>query len=537
MPMIETINLTKKYGELVALNNLNMTIDNGACYGFIGPNGAGKTTTIKILATLLKPTWGEARVDGKVVGYQNPQIRPVIGYVPDFMGAYEDMVVSEYLEFFAACYNIHGKQREQIVRDVLDLTDLNHKANAEVNGLSRGMKQRLSIARVLLHDPKVLLLDEPASGLDPRARIEIRELLKELRRMGKTIMISSHILHELSELCDTIGIIEQGELIFSGSVGEVMSRASIGQVMHIVVDERAEEAAKLLAAVNGIISVDVVQEDSVQRIELTIDPNSGLPISELPNRLIAQGFRLSSIHHEKVNLETAFMRLTKGLVSLGQRLPRSRARYDSPEGWYRAAPGREQLNGDSLSRVRSALRGGALCLWAHDSLCLRATSRRSAAAATRGPQWRAALHGRRDAGTPGALASNPGVRHGLRGSYFRLGHRPAGGPGEQGHSLTRPRASGPMAGIRDLSGRSPTSSGAVGRSHTRIPARPQRANIQPVQPVQCAAAARDGRGRPPPRAGRGIPRRAAVPALPRVRALLLERLACGQDATNHQAGA
>ena len=144
MSMIETINLTKKYGELIALNNLNLTIDEGDCFGFIGPNGAGKTTTIKILATLLKPTWGEARIDGKVVGYQNPQIRPVIGYVPDFMGAYDDMVVSEYLEFFAACYDIHGKQRQQVVRDVLDLTDLTYKANAEVNGLSRGMSQRLS---------------------------------------------------------------------------------------------------------------------------------------------------------------------------------------------------------------------------------------------------------------------------------------------------------------------------------------------------------------------------------------------------------
>ena len=315
MPMIETINLTKKYGELVALNNLNMAIEPGACYGFIGPNGAGKTTTIKILATLLKPTWGEARIDGKVVGYQNPLIRPLIGYVPDFMGAYEDMVVMEYLEFFAACYNIHGTQRTQVVRDVLDLTDLNYKANAEVNGLSRGMKQRLSIARVLLHDPKVLLLDEPASGLDPRARIEIRELLKELRRMGKTILISSHILHELSELCDTVGIIEQGVLIFSGPVSEVMARASIGQTVQIVVEDRIEEAARLLEEVNGIMKVEVVQDDGTTRIDLTIDPNSGLPIAELPNRLIAQGFRLSSMHQEKVSLETAFMRLTKGLVS------------------------------------------------------------------------------------------------------------------------------------------------------------------------------------------------------------------------------
>ena len=315
MAMIETINLTKKYGELVALNNLNLTIEDGACFGFIGPNGAGKTTTIKILATLLKPTWGEARIDGKVIGYQNPQIRPIIGYVPDFMGAYEDMVVREYLEFFAACYNIHGQQRLQVVRDVLDLTDLNYKANADVNGLSRGMKQRLSIARVLLHDPKTLLLDEPASGLDPRARIEIRELLKELRRMGKTILISSHILHELSELCDHVGIIEQGELIFSGTVNDVMARAEVGQVVHITVDDRVEEAAKLLEAVKGIMKVDVSQHNGVARIDVGIDPGSGLPVSELPSRLIAQGFRLSAMHQEQANLETAFMRLTKGLVS------------------------------------------------------------------------------------------------------------------------------------------------------------------------------------------------------------------------------
>lgn len=315
MPMIETINLTKKYGELVALNNLNLTIEQGACFGFIGPNGAGKTTTIKILATLLKPTWGEARIDGKVIGYQNHLIRPVIGYVPDFMGAYDDMVVSEYLEFFAACYDIHGKQREQVVRDVLDLTDLNYKSNAEVNGLSRGMQQRLSIARVLLHDPKILLLDEPASGLDPRARIEIRELLKELRRMGKTIIISSHILHELSELCNTVGIIEQGELLFSGSVEEIMTKASMGVVVHIMVDERTEQAAELLTRVHGITKVDLAQHNGTPRIDITIDPDSGFMVSEIPNRLIAQGFRLSSMQQEQVNLETAFMRLTKGLVS------------------------------------------------------------------------------------------------------------------------------------------------------------------------------------------------------------------------------
>ncbi|MBN8645594.1 MAG: ABC transporter ATP-binding protein, partial [Planctomycetes bacterium] len=240
--MIETINLCKEYGELVALNNLNLTIQEGDCFGFIGPNGAGKTTTIKILATLLKPTRGQAMINGLTVGYQNRQIRPIIGYVPDFMGAYEDMVVTEYLEFFAATYGIHGSKRAQVVKDVLELTDLSYKASAEVNSLSRGMQQRLSVARVLLHDPKVLLMDEPASGLDPRARIEMRELLKELKRMGKTIIISSHILPELAEICNVVGIIEKGNLIFSGSVREIMKRARLEHTLLVVVGERTEDA-------------------------------------------------------------------------------------------------------------------------------------------------------------------------------------------------------------------------------------------------------------------------------------------------------
>ncbi|MCH8271310.1 MAG: ABC transporter ATP-binding protein [Planctomycetes bacterium] len=329
--MIETINLTKRYGDLVALDNLNLSIEEGDCYGFIGPNGAGKTTTIKILATLLKPSSGQAQVAGLTVGYQNRLIRPQIGYVPDFMGAYEDMVVMEYLEFFAAAYNIHGMQRRKVVRDVLELTDLGFKATAEVNGLSRGMQQRLSIARVLLHDPKVLLMDEPASGLDPRARIEIRELLKELKRMGKTILISSHILHELAELCNMVGIIERGKLLFSGSVASALKQARIGQVVHVSVQDRTREAAELLSKMAGVKKVTIVRGDGMaspagagtagafghhdgERIHVHMDENSGTSVTDIPNILVNNGFRITSFVEEAVNLETAFMRLTKGMV-------------------------------------------------------------------------------------------------------------------------------------------------------------------------------------------------------------------------------
>ena len=314
MAIIETVNLTKKYGDLMALDNLNLEIEEGTCFGFIGPNGAGKTTTIKILATLLKPSWGEARVDGNVIGYQNPMIRPTIGYVPDFMGAYDDMVVTEYLDFFASCYGLHGAKRRKTVSDVLDLTDLNYKSNAQVNSLSRGMSQRLSIARVLLHDPKVLLLDEPASGLDPRARVEIRELLKELHRMGKTILISSHILHELAELCDTVGIIEQGKLLYSGSVTEIMEKANVGQLVHISVEDRIKDAGRMLMKVPGIKRVELIRERGDVMLEVLMDSESKTPISELASRLVAQGYQLNTFRPAEVNLETAFMRLTKGLV-------------------------------------------------------------------------------------------------------------------------------------------------------------------------------------------------------------------------------
>ncbi len=307
--IVQTINLTKKYGKLVALNNLHLTIEDGECFGYIGPNGAGKTTTIKILATLLRPTWGEARICGHVVGYESRKIRPLIGYVPDFFGAYEDMVVQEYLEFFASAYNIVGTQRTRVVGDVLELTDLVYKRDALVDSLSRGMQQRLSLARVLLHDPRVLLLDEPASGLDPRARIEIRELLKELRRMGKTIIISSHILHELAELCTTVGIIEQGELIFHGKIEEILRRVQQGTKVHVRVTEQQDLAAALLTRTKGVKNVH--QSDGRLTVELEHQTHD---FTRLTRLLMDNNFKIREIKEEEVNLETAFMRLTKGMV-------------------------------------------------------------------------------------------------------------------------------------------------------------------------------------------------------------------------------
>jgi ABC-2 type transport system ATP-binding protein len=307
--VIKTVNLTKRYGTLVALSNLNLEINEGDCFGFIGPNGAGKTTTIKVLATLLQPTWGEARICDLVVGYQSRQIRPLIGYVPDYFGAYEDMVVQEYMEFFAAAYNINGPARAKVVNDVLELTDLGYKRDAMVDGLSRGMKQRLSIARVLVHDPKVLLLDEPAGNLDPRARIEMRELLKELRRMGKTILISSHILPELQDLCNTVGIIERGELLYSGPWTDIVKRVKTGITLHVGVAHNQELAAALLSQDPNVVNV------AANNGHLEVAIKEGVTdYTFVPQRLVQGGFKLTMLKEEEVNLETAFMRLTKGIV-------------------------------------------------------------------------------------------------------------------------------------------------------------------------------------------------------------------------------
>jgi ABC-2 type transport system ATP-binding protein len=308
-PAIFTRNLTKRYGSLTALDNLCLELEPGDVFGFIGPNGAGKSTTMKILAGLLEPTGGVARVLGKKVTSNGDFVRRNIGYMPDFIGVYEDLTVSEYLEFFAAAYGLTRRQRKSVVEQVLDLTDLKYKRDAFVDSLSRGMTQRLSLARVLVHDPPVLLLDEPASGLDPRARIEIRELLKELQRLGKTILISSHILSELGEFCNKLGIIERGKLLVSGTIDDLMARARAHPVIAVQVAGDSELAAAVL---KSDPRVDRVEHRNGQLLVTLHDP--AVHHHFLIERLVAKNIRIHSVTPEQLKLEDVFLRLTKGIV-------------------------------------------------------------------------------------------------------------------------------------------------------------------------------------------------------------------------------
>lgn len=222
--MIEIKGLMKKYGSFYALQGLDLTINEGTVFGFVGANGAGKSTTFSILSTLLQPTAGEAFIDGISVTQNPEKIRKLIGYMPDFFGVYDQLKAEEYLDFFGSSYGISVDERAKLIPQLLELVNLSHKRHDYVDVLSRGMKQRLCLARTLIHDPKVLILDEPASGLDPRARVEMRDILKQLKEMGKTILISSHILPELAEMCDEIGVIDQGKLIAHGSVAEIQAQ-------------------------------------------------------------------------------------------------------------------------------------------------------------------------------------------------------------------------------------------------------------------------------------------------------------------------
>jgi ABC-2 type transport system ATP-binding protein len=335
-PMIEIKHLRKVYKDLVAVKDLCLELDQGDIFGFIGPNGAGKTTTIKMLATLLMPTAGEAFVNGINVVRNPEQVRSIVGYMPDFFGVYDDIKVWEYLDFFAAAYRIPRHQRPQIIDDVLALTDLTVKKDAYVESLSRGMKQRLCLAKTLVHDPKVMLLDEPASGLDPRARIEIRELLRELQSMGKTIIVSSHILPEMEEFCNKIGIIERGELIVAGDV-KTIARQVRGQ--HVIEVGVMEEAARAQAILSGM--TDVISEVKLAGAGRHHAAGNGASGADAPlpgaygaktllqiayvgevdeeyrvlATLVESGIKVCSFYTPETDLEDVFMRVTKGQVA------------------------------------------------------------------------------------------------------------------------------------------------------------------------------------------------------------------------------
>ncbi len=308
--MIKTEDLTKAYGNLHAISNLTLELDEGDLFGYIGPNGSGKTTTMRILATLLQPTWGEAAVCGYSIYTHPKEIRRLIGYMPDFFGVYDDMKVIEYLEFFAAAYRIKGPARRKVCNEMLELVDLGYKRDAFVTSLSRGMTQRLGLARVLLHDPQVLLLDEPASGLDPRARIEIRGLLKRLRGTGKTIMVSSHILPELADICNKVGILERGELLVSANVSDVMKQVRQRTLLNVGVVGDPDAAAKLLETHDLVESVEI--RDGLLLATLA---EGAEDYSDLPTLLVEAGHKLTLFKEEEINLETAFMALTKGITA------------------------------------------------------------------------------------------------------------------------------------------------------------------------------------------------------------------------------
>ncbi|MCC6616860.1 MAG: ABC transporter ATP-binding protein [Anaerolineae bacterium] len=315
--IIETRDLVKKFGNFTAVDHLSLEVPAGSIYGFVGPNGAGKTTTMRMLTTLTRPTSGQAWVNGYSVTEEPRAVRRAIGYMPDEFGVYDDMRVWEYLDFFAACYDIPEIERKKLIDDLLALVDLSHRRDDMVDKLSRGMKQRLSLARTLAHDPSVLILDEPASGLDPRARIEIRELLVELARMGKTIFFSTHILADVSEICSHIGIVEAGQIIAQGSMDDM--RAQIQPHREITVTLRDQEAVEtvksLIGSVEGVVGVNEM-EPRAGRYRLRIDyTGDDEGVAELNRTISGAGIAILGFAEETKDLESMFMRVTKGIVT------------------------------------------------------------------------------------------------------------------------------------------------------------------------------------------------------------------------------
>jgi ABC-2 type transport system ATP-binding protein len=307
MSLVSIDGLWVRYGKVEAVKGVSLEIPKGEVFGFIGPNGAGKSSTIKVLATLLTNYRGLAYVNGVNVAKDPYAVRSMIGYMPDYFGVYEDLNTREYLHFFAAAYQISMKKRKSIIDDVLELTDLTNKIDAPVDSLSRGMKQRLSLARVLLHDPDLLLLDEPASGLDPRARIEMRELLIALKSMGKTILISSHILHELSHLCTRIGIIEAGEMIAEGSLNDIYRQLDLNRDLIVRLNNPGSSVVKDIEAIEGISEV----HEDVGRYMIQFREDL-ISLQEVHDSIHALGYGLTLFQPQSVDMETVFMRLTEG---------------------------------------------------------------------------------------------------------------------------------------------------------------------------------------------------------------------------------
>ena len=309
--MIEIKNLTKKYGSFTALDSLNLTIEKGTVFGFVGHNGAGKSTTFSILATLLAPTSGTAFVNGFDVTKEPHNVRKHIGYMPDFFGVYDQFKVEEYLDFYGASYQIPYEERQKLIPQLLDLVSLSHKKDAYVDLLSRGMKQRLCLARSLIHDPEVLILDEPASGLDPRARIEMREILRELKHMGKTIMISSHILPELAEMCDVLGVINGGKLVATGKVEEIQQQLQSNKVLKVLLLSDVQQAIQFFEDIPVVSNIQrSEQKENVISFafEGTDEDQINLLKTALNNEIM-----ILSFSQEESNLEDIFLEITKGV--------------------------------------------------------------------------------------------------------------------------------------------------------------------------------------------------------------------------------
>ena len=314
--IIETRNLVVRYNrKLTAVNDLNLSVPRGAIYGFVGPNGAGKTSTMRILTTLMQPSSGQAFVAGHEVGREPREVRRAIGYMPDFFGVYDDMKVWEYLDFFAACYDIPERLRGALITDLLQLVDLVHRREDMVDTLSRGMKQRLCLARTLVHDPQVLILDEPASGLDPRARVEIRELMVELARMGKTIFFSSHILADVSEICTHIGIIEAGQMVMQGELAEIRRRLMPNREVIVTLLDKVAEAKQALGAIAGIQQIiDLPDESGKKRLRVDFIGEDTI-MTAMMGALTSQGVPIVNFSEQAHDLEDVFMKVTKGLVT------------------------------------------------------------------------------------------------------------------------------------------------------------------------------------------------------------------------------